>query len=234
MTIHINAKKEDLSDFVLLPGDPKRAEFIAQNYLRNSVCYNEVRGMLGFTGFYNGKRISVQGSGMGMPSMSIYATELATQFDVKKLIRIGSCGAMQKDIKLLDVILAMGASTDSAMNRQVFGQNTFSTMADFGLLTLAYQKSKGRNLHVKVGHVLTSDAFYHPVEDAWKTWAEYGVSAVEMETAALYTVGARYGVKTLSILTVSDHLLRDEQITPEDRERSLSDMIELALELGTQ
>lgn len=230
MSIHINAKKEDIADKILLPGDPLRAEFIAKTYLKNPECYNNVRGMLGYTGIYKGERISVQGTGMGLPSLSIYVNELIKEYDVKKLIRVGSCGAMQKELELRDIILAMAASTNSSMNKNRFKGMDFAPTPDFGLFKSALKHGDRLGLDLKAGNVLSSDSFYTDDPDEWKMWADFNVIAVEMETSALYTLAAKYGVKALSILTVSDSLVTWEETTSEEREKTFIQMMELALD----
>jgi len=230
MSIHIGAKENEIASTVLLPGDPLRAKFIAENMLENAVCYNEVRGMYGFTGTYKGKKVSVQGTGMGIPSISIYANELITQYNVKKLIRIGTCGSINADVKVRDVILGMSACTDSNINNIRFKGMDFAPTANFGLLKNAYDSAKDLNIIPKVGSVLTSDTFYADEENAWKIWAKFGVLAVEMETAGLYTLAAKYGVEALSILTVSDSLVTGELTTAEERQTTFKQMIEIALE----
>jgi len=230
MSIHIGAKENEIASTVLLPGDPLRAKFIAENMLENAVCYNEVRGMYGFTGTYKGKKVSVQGTGMGIPSISIYANELITSYNVKKLIRIGTCGSINADVKVRDVILAMSACTDSSINKIRFKGMDFAPTASFELLKNAYDAAKELNIAPKVGSVLTSDTFYGDEEDSWKIWAKFGVQAVEMETAGLYTLAAKYGVDALSILTVSDSLVTGELTTAEERQTTFKQMIEIALE----
>jgi purine-nucleoside phosphorylase len=232
MSVHIGAKQGEIASTVLLPGDPLRAKFIAETFLENPVCYNEVRGMYGFTGTYKGKRISVQGTGMGLPSISIYANELIESYGVKNLIRVGTCGSMQEDVKVRDVILAIGAATNSGINKMRFKGMDFAPTASFKLLKEAYDIAISKNINVKVGNVLSSDLFYNDDPEAWKLWAKYGVLAVEMEAAALYTLGARYGVDTLTILTVSDSLVSGEETTAEERQTTFKKMIEVALELG--
>ncbi|WP_243290763.1 purine-nucleoside phosphorylase [Bacillus sp. FJAT-47783] len=229
MSVHIGAKKGDIADIVLLPGDPLRAKYIAETFLNDITCYNEVRGMLGFTGTYKGKRISVQGTGMGVPSISIYINELMREYDVQTLIRVGSCGAIQKDVNVRDVILAMSASTDSQMNRLTFGGVDYAPSANFELLKNAYDAAKKHNIDVKVGNVFTADMFYNDNAELEK-WAQYGILAIEMETAALYTLAAKYGRKALSVLTVSDHVLTGEETTAEERQTTFNEMIEIALE----
>jgi len=234
MSAHNNAKKGDIADFILLPGDPQRAKYIAENYLTDAVCYNEVRGMLGYTGFYNGKRISVQGTGMGMPSHSIYVTELIQDYGVETLVRIGSCGAIQERVQLMDIIIAMSACTDSSMNKNRFKGCDFAPTADFGLLQKACSIAQDQKVKTQVGTILTSDLFYsdNPEEDSFKTWADYGVLGVEMETAALYTLASKFGKKALTILTVSDHILNGEALSAEQRQTSFDEMINLAIKLS--
>lgn len=230
MSVHIGAKEGQIAESVLLPGDPLRAKFIAENFLENPVCYNEVRGMYGYTGIYKGKRVSVQGTGMGMPSISIYVNELIQFYGVKNLIRVGTCGSYQEEVKVRDVILAMSASTDSAINKLRFNGMDFAPTASFELLKKAYDVSVAKGLSTKVGSVLSSDTFYHDDPESWKLWANYGIMAVEMEAAALYTLAAKFGVKALAILTVSDHLVTGELTTAEERQKTFTDMIEVALE----
>ena len=232
MSIHIGAKEGDIASTVLLPGDPLRAKYIAENFLTDTICYNQVRGMYGYTGTYKGKRISVQGTGMGIPSISIYLNELITSYKAKKLIRIGSCGSMQADIKIRDVILAMSASTNSHINKIRFNGMDYAPTADFNLLKKAYGIALEKNVSVKIGSVLTSDTFYQDDPNSWKHWANYGVLAVEMETAALYTLAAKFKVKALSILTVSDSLVTREETTSEERQKTFNQMVEVALELA--
>lgn len=230
MSIHIGAKKGDVAETILLPGDPMRAKFVAENFLERTVCYNEVRGMYGYTGTYKGARISVQGSGMGMPSLSIYVNELINEFGVKNLMRIGSCGGLQPDLGLRDVILAQTASTDSSMNKIRFNGMDFAPCASFTLLKTAYDNAVKLDIPVRVGNILSEDSFYSEDQDDWKLWAKYGVLAVEMESSALYTLAARFGVNALSILTVSDNLVTKDLVSSEDREKTFTDMMKLALE----
>jgi len=232
MSIHIGAKEGEIASTVLLPGDPLRAKYIAENFLTNTTCYNEVRGMYGYTGTYKGRRISVQGTGMGIPSISIYLNELITNYKAKILIRIGSCGSMQPDIKIRDVILAMSASTDSHINKIRFNGMDYASTANFNLLKKAYDIALEKDISVKVGNVLTTDTFYHDNPDSWKHWANYGVLAVEMETAVLYTLAAKFKVNALSILTVSDSLVTREETTSEERQKTFNQMVEVALELA--
>lgn len=234
MSIHNEAKKGEIAETILLPGDPLRAKFIAENYFEDAVCYNKVRNIFGYTGTYKGKRISVQGTGMGIPSMSIYVTELIRDYGVKNLIRIGSCGAIKPEINLMDVILVAGASTDSQMNKLVFGGADFAAIANFELLLKAYDVVKEKKIYANVGNVLSSDLFYSDDPYFWKIWAKYGVLAIEMETTALYSIAAKYGVNALTILTVSDQIVKGESTTSEERETGFSKMIEIALETVTK
>lgn len=231
MSIHIGAKKGEIAETILLPGDPLRAKYIAENFFKDVVQYNEVRGMYGFTGTYKGERISVQGSGMGVPSISIYVNELIQEYDVKKLIRVGTCGAMQENINVRDIILAQGATTDSQVNRLVFGGIDYAPIADFNLLKNAYETAEQKGLTTHVGNVFTSDVFYRDNgEEVNALLGRYNVLAVEMETTALYTLAAKYDRQALSILTVSDHVITGELTTSEERQTSFNEMMELALE----
>ncbi|MET3683638.1 purine-nucleoside phosphorylase [Alkalibacillus flavidus] len=230
-TTHIGANKGDIADKILLPGDPLRAKYIAENFLEDVVCYNEVRGMYGYTGTYKGERISVQGTGMGVPSIAIYANELIQEYDVQKLIRVGSCGALQEDVQVRDVILAQSATTDSQLNRTVFGTIDFAPTADFNLLKKAYDVGEEQGLNLRVGNVFTSDAFYREnAMELFNKLAEYNVLAVEMETSALYSIAAKYNREALTVLTVSDHIITGEETTSEERQTTFNDMIEVALD----
>lgn len=234
MSVHIDARPGDVAECVLLPGDPLRAQYIAETFLEDAVCYNRVRGMLGFTGTYRGKKVSVQGTGMGIPSASIYIHELINEFGVRKLIRVGSCGAIRPDIRLREVIAAQAACTDSAVNRRVFGAVDFAPIADFGLLQLAWEiGSARRGMRLRVGNVFSTDVFYSDDESLFETLARHGVLAVEMETSALYTLSAKFGAQALSLLTVSDNVVTGEQTTPLERQTTFNDMIEVALETIT-
>lgn len=238
MSIHIGAEKGAVAPRILLPGDPLRAKFISENFLDDAVCYNEVRGMLGFTGFYKGVPVSVQGTGMGMPSTSIYVNELISEYGCNQLIRVGTCGAYHKDLKLLDIVLAQGACTTSAINNIVFGSDHFAPIADFSLLSSAYTFAQNSGLgdKVRVGNIISQDRFYFDEKDSdsWKTWEQYGVLGVEMESAALYTLAAKFGVKALGMFTVSDHLVTGELTSSEVREKALFEMVELALDTITE
>ncbi|MGB5945148.1 purine-nucleoside phosphorylase [Paenisporosarcina sp.] len=233
MSVHINAKKGDIADTILLPGDPLRAKYIAETFLEDVVLYNEVRNMFGYTGTYKGKRISVQGTGMGVPSISIYVTELMAEYDVQKLIRVGTCGSIHKDVKVRDVILAQSASTDSKMNEIIFNGINFAPTADFDLLLKAYNAGIEKGLNLKVGNVFTEDVFYNEHAEHEK-WAQYGILALEMESSALYTLAAKFGRQALSVLTVSDHLLTGEVTTSEERQITFNDMIVVALDAAIQ
>jgi len=230
MSNHIGAKKGDIAQSILLPGDPLRAQFIAEQFFENPVQYNTIRGMYGYTGTYKGKRISVQGTGMGIPSISIYVHELIQEYGVETLIRVGSCGSIQPDLSLREIIIAMAASTDSGTNTIRFPGAHFAPVADFELLERAWQIAKTKETTVKVGNIFSSDSFYHDDPEYWKKWAEYGVLGIEMEAAALYTLAAKFQAKALAVLTVSDNILTNEKTTPEERERTFTDMIEIALE----
>lgn len=229
MSVHINAAKGEIAETILLPGDPLRAKYIAETFLEDVTLYNEVRNMFGYTGTYKGKRISVQGTGMGVPSISIYITELMQEYDVQKLIRVGTCGAIQKDVKVRDVILAQSASTNSKMNEIIFDGIDYAPTANFDLLLKAYNVGVQKGLHLQVGNVFTEDVFYNEYSDHEK-WAQHGVLAVEMETSALYTLAAKFGRQALAILTVSDHILTGEATSAEERQKTFNEMIEVALE----
>ena len=233
MSVHIGAKENEIAETVLLPGDPLRAKFIAETFLENPVCYNEVRNMFGYTGTYKGKRVSVQGTGMGVPSISIYVNELMASYNVQKLIRVGTCGAIQKDVKVRDVILAMTSTTDSNMNKLLFDGIDFAPTANFDLLKKAYDTGIQKGLNLKVGNVFTADQFYNDKANH-ELWAKYGILAIEMETTALYTLAAKYGRQALSILTVSDHILTGEETTAEERQTTFNDMIEVALDAAIE
>ncbi|HNE50331.1 MAG: purine-nucleoside phosphorylase [Chitinophagales bacterium] len=230
MSIHIAAKKGEIADSILLPGDPLRAKHVAENFLQDVVCYNEVRGMFGYTGYYKGKRVSVQGTGMGIPSISIYVNELIREYDVKNLIRIGTAGSFQQEVKVKDIVLAMAASTNSAVNWNKFYGADFAPTANFELLLNAYTAAQTLGIDVKTGNILSSDEFYDDNPDYFKKWAEYGVLCVEMEAAALYTISAKYRAKALAIFTISDSLITHEATSAEERQSSFNDMVKIALE----
>jgi purine-nucleoside phosphorylase len=230
MSFHIEAKVGEVAESVLLPGDPLRAKYIAETFLENAVCYNQVRGMLGFTGTYKGHRVSIQGTGMGMPSASIYIHELINVYGAKNLIRIGTCGAIQTDVKIRDVIVAQAAATDSSMIRNNFPGIDFPQIGNFDLLKNAYDIGTDKGLTLRVGNVLSSDVFYTENKETVNKLGQHGVLAVEMETAGLYYLAAKFGVKALGLLTVSDHILTGEQTTAQERQTTFNDMIEVALE----
>ena len=229
MSIHIGAKKGEIAETVLLPGDPLRAKWIAETFFENSVCYNDIRGMLGYTGTYKGRKISVQGTGMGLPSAMIYCHELIKEYGVKTLIRVGSAGAFQPDLKLMDIVIAMSASTNSSANRDAFNGADYAPTANFELLMSAVDYAKENNIDFKAGNVLSSDIFYDDNPDYYKKWANYGVLCAEMETAGIYTLAAKFGVKALSILTISDSLVNGEEVSSEVRENKLTEMVKIAL-----
>jgi purine-nucleoside phosphorylase len=229
-TPHINAEMGDFADVVLMPGDPLRAKYIAETFLQDVRQVNNVRGMLGFTGTYKGRKISVMGHGMGIPSCSIYAKELITDFGVKTLIRVGSCGAVMDDVKLRDVVIGMGACTDSKVNRQRFKDHDFAAIADYDLVHNAVEASKARNVNVRVGNLFSADLFYSPDPDMFKVMEKYGILGVEMEAAGIYGVAAEFGARALTICTVSDHIKTGEQTTSEERQTTFNEMIEIALD----
>ena len=232
MSIHIGAKQGEIAPTVLLPGDPMRAKHFAETLLEDVFCFNDVRGMMGYTGHYGDKRISVMGSGMGMPTLSIYVNELVSEYQVKTLIRVGTCGAFQPYLKLGDIVLAMTASTDSNMNKLRFGGMDYAPVANFDLLLKAYEVAKESATDVYVGGMFAGDSFYHDDPDWWKKWADYGVLVVEMETSALYTLAAKFKVDALSILTVSDNLVTGEEATAEQKERGFTQMAEIAMAIS--
>lgn len=231
-TPHNSAVKGDIAETILLPGDPLRAKFIAETFLENPIQFNTVRNMFGYTGTFKGKRISVMGTGMGVPSIGIYSYELIHFYGVKNLIRVGSCGAMQENLKLYDVIIAMGACTDSNYAHQYELPGTFSAIGSWDLLYKAKQVAVEKNIPVTVGNVLTADVFYSANTNATKKWAGMNVLAAEMETYALYCNAAAAGVNALTILTVSDSIVLHQETTPEEREKSFTNMMEIALELA--
>ncbi|MCI9169134.1 MAG: purine-nucleoside phosphorylase [Dorea sp.] len=230
-TPHNAAEKGQIARTVLMPGDPLRAKYIAETYLEHSVCFNTVRNMLGYTGTYRGKEVSVMGGGMGMPSVGIYSYELYHFYDVENIIRIGSAGAMQDDVNVMDIVIAMGACTNSNYGDQYQIPGTFAPIADYELLDRAVQAARKKGANVKVGNVLSSDVFYHDREDFNDRFRRMGVLAVEMEAAALYMNAARAGKKALCILTISDHLYKDASLSAKERETGFHQMMETALEL---
>ena len=230
MSVHITAKAGEIAESILLPGDPLRAKFIAENFLENAKQYNEVRGILGFTGTYKGKQVSVQGTGMGIPSISIYVNELFREYGVKRAIRIGTAGSIQENLKLRDLVIAMTACTDSGANRIRFGGRDFAPSATFSLVKKAWETAVERGWQPAVGPIVSSDMFYTENPDEWKLWAKFGVLAVEMEAAELYTLAAKYGRECLCLLTISDSLITHEVTSAEERQTTFTRMMEVALE----
>ena len=230
MTPHINAPAGAFADAVLMPGDPLRAKYIAETFLENAEQVTNVRNMFGYTGTYKGRRISVMGHGMGIPSCSIYAKELITEYGVKKIIRVGSCGAVRPDVHVRDVIIGLGACTDSKVNRTRFKDNDFAAIADFELTQAAVHAAKNKGVPVRVGNVFSADLFYTPDVEMFDVMEKYGILGVEMEAAGIYGVAAEFGAQALTICTVSDHIRTGEQTTSEERQLTFNDMIEIALE----
>ncbi|MDW5501170.1 purine-nucleoside phosphorylase [Pseudomonas lundensis] len=233
-TPHINAEMGDFADVVLMPGDPLRAKYIAETFLEGAVEVNNVRGMLGFTGTYKGRKISVMGHGMGIPSCSIYARELIAEFGVKKIIRVGSCGAVRDDVKLRDVVIGMGACTDSKVNRMRFKDHDYAAIADFDMVRNAVDAAAAQGIPTRVGNIFSADLFYTPDPDMFQVMKKYGILGVEMEAAGIYGVAAElyeeFGCKALTICTVSDHILRHEATTAAERQTTFNEMIVIALE----
>ncbi len=229
-TIHIDAEPGDFADIVLMPGDPLRAKMIAERWLDEAKLVTATRNMFGYTGYYKGRRLSVMAHGMGIPSASIYATELIREFGVKSLIRVGSCGAVCVDVKLRDVVIAMGGCTDSKVNRMRFMEHDFAAIADYDLLATAVAAAKDLAVSVRVGNVFSADLFYSVQPQMFDVMRKMKVLAVEMEVAGLYGLAAEYGARALGILTVADHLITGESISSDERQNSFSDMMEIALE----
>jgi len=229
-TPHINAEKGDFADTVLMPGDPLRAKYIADTYLENVRQVNDVRNMFGYTGTYKGREISVMGHGMGIPSVSIYAKELITDYGVKSIIRVGSCGAVRDDVNVRDVVIGMGACTDSKVNRMRFNDHDFAAIADFELTSHAVAAAKAQNVPVKVGNIFSADLFYNPQTDMAELMKRYGIVGVEMEAAGLYGVAAEFGARALTICTVSDHILKGDSLSSADRQTTFNDMMVIALD----
>jgi purine-nucleoside phosphorylase len=230
MSVHIAAQKGEIAEAVLLPGDPLRAQFIAENFLKDPVQYTSVRNMFGFTGTYKGKRVSVQGTGMGIPSISIYAHELFKDYDVKRAIRIGTAGSIQEGLELRELVIAMSASTDSGANSIRFGGRNFAPTASFNLVKKAYETAEAKGWKPHVGSVVSSDMFYTEDPEEWKLWAKFGCLALEMESAELYTLAARYRREALALLTISDSLITHGVTSAEERQTTFTRMIEVALE----
>jgi purine-nucleoside phosphorylase len=229
-TPHINAAPGDFADTVLMPGDPLRAKYIADTYLENVRQVNDVRNMFGYTGTYKGREISVMGHGMGIPSVSIYAKELITDYGVKSLIRVGSCGAVRDDVNVRDVVIGMGASTDSKVNRMRFNDHDFAAIADFELTQHAVAAAKAKNVPVKVGNIFSADLFYNPQTEMAEMLKRYGIVGVEMEAAGLYGVAAEFGARAMTICTVSDHILKGDSLSSKDRQTTFDDMMLIALD----
>ncbi|MGX9417054.1 purine-nucleoside phosphorylase [Vibrio sp. RC27] len=229
-TPHINAEMGDFADVVLMPGDPLRAKYIAETFLEDAKQVCDVRSMLGFTGTYQGRKVSVMGHGMGIPSCSIYVTELFKDYGVKKVIRVGSCGAVSDDIKLRDVVIGMGACTDSKVNRMRFKDHDFAAIADYKMVKAAEMAAEKRGIDVKVGNLFSAELFYTPDPSMFDVLDKYGIVGVEMEAAGIYGVAAEYGAKALAICTVSDHIKRGEQTTSQERQTTFNEMIEIALD----
>ena len=231
MSLHIDAKKNEIAETVLMPGDPLRAKWIAETFLKDPYCYSNIRGMLGYTGEYQNQRISVQGSGMGIPSAMIYYHELIEDFNVKRIIRVGPAGSYQEDIKVRDIVLAVSASTNSGINNAIFNDVSYAPTANFNLLMKAALYAQENNIPVRAGNVLSSDQYYEEDPEAFKKWAKYGVLCVEMEAAGLYTLAAKHGIEALTILTISDSLVTGEKCSFEERERTFKEMVQIALDI---
>ncbi|MFC4633124.1 purine-nucleoside phosphorylase [Dokdonia ponticola] len=229
MSTHIEAEKGAIAETVLLPGDPMRAKWIAETFLENPICYNQVRGMYGYTGYYKGKRVSVQGTGMGIPSALIYCHELINDYGAKQLIRVGSAGSYQSDVQIRDIVIAMAASSTSGINNSRFINADYSPTANYDLFKKATEYANTHHIKIKAGNVLSTDEFYEDTFDDYKKWAQFGVLCVEMEAAGLYTIAAKYNVKALVILTISDSLVTGERTSSSERETSFTKMIEIAL-----
>ena len=232
MSLHIGAKVGDIANTVIISGDPLRAKHVADTMLENAFCYNEVRGMYGYTGLYKGKRVSIQGTGMGIPSTAIYAHELISEYGVKNIIRAGTCGAIQKEVELGQVILAMSACTDSSTNKTHFHGMDYAPTADFGFLMKAHQVTQTFKIPVMIGSVFSTDIFYSNDASRWDVWARHGVIGIEMETSILYTIAARSNVKALSLLTVSDNVMTGKFSSSKDREVKFMDMMKIAMEVA--
>jgi len=230
MSIHIAAKKGEIAEVILLPGDPLRAKFVAETYLENPILYSSVRNIFGFTGKYKGKKVSVQGTGMGTPSISIYVNELFQEYGVKRAIRIGTAGSINKDVKIRDLVLAMSACTDSGVNNHRFFGKNFAPTATFSLLKKAWEIAVSKGCSPKVGPVVSSDRFYSENPDEWQLWSKYNCLAIEMECAELYTLAAKYNREALGIITISDSLITGECTTSEERQNAFTCMMETALE----
>ncbi|MGY3746634.1 purine-nucleoside phosphorylase [Vagococcus salmoninarum] len=230
MSVHIAAQPGEIAEKILLPGDPLRAKYIAEKFLDNPKCYNEVRGMLGYTGTYKGVPVSVQGTGMGMPSAAIYVNELVREYGVKQLIRVGTCGSIQKDVHVRDLVIAQAAATSSNIIRNDFPKHDFPQIADFDLLLKSYNLAKEKGFNIHVGNVLSDDVFYKDSMDEVFRLGEHGVLGIEMEAAVIYYLAAKYHVQALAIMTVSDHILTGEETSSEERQETFDEMMIVALE----
>lgn len=231
MSAHIDAKKNEIAETVLMPGDPLRAKWMAETFLDNAYCYSNIRGMLGYTGEFKGQRISIQGSGMGIPSAMIYYHELIKEYDVKRIIRVGTAGSYHEDVKIRDIILALSASTNSGINNAIFNDVSYAPTANFNLIMKAAVYGQENNIPIKAGNVLSSDQYYDEDPLDFKKWAKYGVLCVEMEAAGLYTIAAKYNIEALAILTISDSLVTGEKCSFEERERTFEEMVKIALNI---
>jgi purine-nucleoside phosphorylase len=230
MSVHIAAQKGEIAEAILLPGDPLRAKYIAENFLTDPVQYNQVRNMFGYTGTYKGKRVSVQGTGMGIPSISIYVNELFREYDVKRAIRVGTAGSIQEHLKLRDLVIALSACTDSGVNSIRFNGRNYAPTASFNLVKKAYEIAAAKGWSPEVGPVVSSDMFYTENPEEWKIWSRYGCLCLEMESAELYTLAAKYGREALCLLTISDNVITHEMTSSEERQTAFTRMIEVALE----
>lgn len=230
-SFHLEAKKGDIAETVLLPGDPLRAKFVAENFLTDAVCYNKVRGMYGYTGFYNGQRVSIQGTGMGMGSASIYIHELINTYGCKNLIRVGTCGSLQEKLDVGQVILVMSASGDSDANMLLFKGMNFAATANFELLIKAYNNAQAMNIKTVQGSIFSTNTFYDTEPNRWEVWQKHGILACDMESQALFTIANRFNVKALSLLTVSDNIVTGVSSSQQEREKTFNDMMRIALSL---
>ncbi len=231
MSAHIEAKKNEIADTVLMPGDPLRAKWIAETFLDNPYCYSNIRGMLGYTGEFKGQRISIQGSGMGIPSAMIYFHELINDYDVKRIIRVGTAGSYQEDVKIKDIVVALSASTNSGINNAIFNDFSYAPTANFNLILKAALYARENNIPIKTGNVLSSDLYYEEDPMDYKIWAKYGVLCAEMESSGLYTIAAKHNIEALTILTISDSLVTGEKCSFEERERTFKEMVQIALNI---
>ncbi|WP_116951230.1 purine-nucleoside phosphorylase [Jiangella endophytica] len=230
MSTHIAAAPGEIAETVLLPGDPLRAEWIAKTYLEDVTCYSQVRNMLGFTGTYRGERISVQGTGMGQPSISIYVHELLAEYGAKTLVRVGSCGGLLADVAIRDLVIGISAATESSMNALRFEGFHYAPTADFSLVRAYVEKAEAAGARYHVGQIFSTDSFYHDRPELRDRLTQYGVLAVEMEAAALYTLAAKFGARAVAVCTVSDNLVTGEETSADERERTFAEMVELALD----